>query len=96
MADENGMKYAKMDSDEHEVEVATTVIGLESRKSGALGEERHSGCGALHRVARDGVPHCNKCAAAAGGGDLVTEEGPHSVNPRENANATYCCDESCV
>lgn len=37
--------------------VATTVIGVSRCKSNAEGEVEHTGCGAVPRLYRDGLPH---------------------------------------
>lgn len=64
--------------------------------SGTLGEEGSAGYGSIVRVIRDGVPHWDAFARAAGGGDSVREEVTPSMCPVLWAHSTYCCDMSCV
>lgn len=78
-----------------EVRVSTHIVGVHLRKVGALGEDEHIGKGALHRVTRDGVPHKGKIVVASGGGDIVPDDVPHSLDTREKAHSAYRRDSPC-
>lgn len=76
--------------------VPTTVIGVSRCRSNALGEVEHTGCGAVPRFYRDGLPHKGKYAVAAGGGNLGTEVVTDPVGTRLKAIAPEPTDESKV
>lgn len=76
--------------------IAASVIGVDFRMSGAVGEMESPGWGAVHRVVRDGTPHKGKMAAAAGGGNLVVVDVSSSSCAVKKATSAYCREISWV